>query len=374
LTSLTCNVVAQENSLKINPTGPLNVPLLYEVIKVKDGENHGILPVRYLLNKAKDIKATEGLLALNKTILLDIKICTQSLATCVNPAIESPKYIYLTPNNALMAVEFLDGEMVVVEPRSEFEKIIIEAANKRDGIEYLFYLRKLYSIELKQIDLNSIFEYDFASFLTGADSVNGPIVISQNSSYLDPTTPDGPGEHDIEYCGSEASASFVPEWFPKSCKAHDECYSSGEEKTVCDLGFRDAMNAEASDMTLVNPQFALLMFNMVNTYYSAVTNESPTEWIDDSFDAFCNATTNPAEHAECDDEVGETVEYAGSGNADLPEGAVFTGGYGMGLFPVDGIYSGGLNNSGTLRYSCEIWEFPDGNGGKYYMLKKCVRI
>jgi hypothetical protein len=140
-------VHAEDKPLTIKPTGSLNIPLLYEVVKIEDGEHFGLLPIRYLLPLLKDESDKNALLALNKSIIADIKICVEEVIDCVDLAVESPKYIFQAKITKLVATEFVDGKLVFIEPRNEIEKVLIDAANKDKGIEYLQHLRKLYSTD-----------------------------------------------------------------------------------------------------------------------------------------------------------------------------------------------------------------------------------
>jgi RHS repeat-associated protein len=52
-------------------------------------------------------------------------------------------------------------------------------------------------------------------------------------------------------CGDAKSDAFIPDFFPKSCAAHDLCYEKQLGKTYCDVTFRQDMQRERKDMTIM---------------------------------------------------------------------------------------------------------------------------
>ena len=49
-------------------------------------------------------------------------------------------------------------------------------------------------------------------------------------------------------CGDAKTDAFVPDFFPKSCQAHDACYGGQKGKDACDEAFRNDMQQERPDM------------------------------------------------------------------------------------------------------------------------------
>lgn len=54
-------------------------------------------------------------------------------------------------------------------------------------------------------------------------------------------------------CGDRKSDRFVPDYFPKSCAAHDNCYANQCGKAVCDNNFLRDMRNERPDLPNVVP-------------------------------------------------------------------------------------------------------------------------
>jgi RHS repeat-associated protein len=50
-------------------------------------------------------------------------------------------------------------------------------------------------------------------------------------------------------CGDAKSDAYVPDFFPKSCAAHDDCYGDQRGKALCDANFKRDMKAERPDMS-----------------------------------------------------------------------------------------------------------------------------
>jgi hypothetical protein len=52
-------------------------------------------------------------------------------------------------------------------------------------------------------------------------------------------------------CGDAKTDAFIPDFFPRSCAAHDLCYEKQLGKTYCDATFRQDMQKERKDMTIM---------------------------------------------------------------------------------------------------------------------------
>ncbi|WP_369621296.1 hypothetical protein [Pseudoalteromonas distincta] len=157
-------------------------------------------------------------------------------------------------------------------------------------------------------------------------------------------------------------APSSPEIFPMSCSLHDNCYDSGTAKSVCDLSFQLNMFTEARFLARNDMELYSSLFVARIGYYEAVTHA------DKAFEAYCNATPNPADHAVClpnlSDYLNDNLEH----NDDTNGGTLIGGTH-------DG-YVGGLQtgNYGQhyYSYSCELWRFPDGKGSYYLMQRNCT--
>lgn len=156
-------------------------------------------------------------------------------------------------------------------------------------------------------------------------------------------------------CGTPSSPwsyALIPNFpFEAACDAHDICYTSNRSKSSCDDEFRFNMrnitfqnipsswwvNSSTGAMLLT-----LALSSQAEVYYLAVKN-SPT-----ATNAYCNSTqyTNAAECAP---------------NAPLQGGG--PGGFTNDSYPGMG--------GGSIFQSCELWQFPNGNGGYYYLERNC---
>lgn len=156
--------------------------------------------------------------------------------------------------------------------------------------------------------------------------------------------------------------SNSPDIFPQSCMLHDYCYSSGTtQKAVCDLSFRKNMLAEGKVYANLSPdpgEAYVGFFAAANLYYKAIA------YNDAAFIAFCEASPQNASFPECDpalisylkDNLNEHDDTDGGTQMEPREqrGTVF--GYGINY----------------RSYSCELWRFPNGLGGYYYLFRNCV--
>ncbi len=51
-------------------------------------------------------------------------------------------------------------------------------------------------------------------------------------------------------CGDKKTDRFVPDYFPNSCRAHDECYGAQCPKPSCDSNFLRDMKKERPDLSV----------------------------------------------------------------------------------------------------------------------------
>jgi hypothetical protein len=159
-------------------------------------------------------------------------------------------------------------------------------------------------------------------------------------------------------CGSPASwwsYPFIPDFpFRDACDKHDICYTTDRSKASCDGEFlynmkqrvRELMMAASRAPWIRDPVgvvlFEDLMFWQANRYHGAVVN------LEAAKDAYCAATSasNPPECRTTSSSGGGS--YAGTSTSNVAGGG-----------------------GGTLIQTCELWSFPDGNGGRYFMLRNC---
>ena len=155
-------------------------------------------------------------------------------------------------------------------------------------------------------------------------------------------------------CGSpqQWTYSAIPDFpFEEACNAHDVCYGGTRSKESCDDEFLFRMLDVVETIT---PEFGtvwstILAQKMLKGLfaYQAVLYHNAVKY--GGHDIYCNATQSNS--VECNDEVDlDSGAYVGSENVDIN-------------YPAP--------NNGTIYGSCEIWQFPDGNGGHYYLERNC---
>jgi hypothetical protein len=176
--------------------------------------------------------------------------------------------------------------------------------------------------------------------------------------FLSNSTPNG--------CGSPTdpwSNAVIPNFpYRAACDSHDVCYTSGRSKASCDDEFLFNMN-EIRQQMILSPSFVsplsssvlgIFLFNYVldkqmSLYHQAVST-SPT-----ALAAYCNSGSNGTSAPEC--------IYAANN--------IGTGG--------GGTYIGSNTSRFTSHFAskvitqtCELWRFPDGNNGYYYLQLNCT--
>lgn len=155
-------------------------------------------------------------------------------------------------------------------------------------------------------------------------------------------------------CGSPSepfSYALIPNFpFEAACNAHDNCYTSGRSKGSCDDEFRFNMrntvlqNVAGNWWSSVTGKVVvgLVISSQAEAYYQFVKNHPI------AVTAYCDATQN-TNAAEC------------APNAPLQGGSA--GGYTNDSYPGIG--------GGSIFQSCELWQFPNGDGGHYFLERNC---
>lgn len=155
-------------------------------------------------------------------------------------------------------------------------------------------------------------------------------------------------------CGAEGSSINPPEFiFHDACNAHDICYSSGTAKAVCDATFlADMQSAIVEYLEDANAFEEILMSYLLegvaDVYHYAVDST------DDALEAYCNAVPDKSLTPEC-----QVDNYPDS-----------SGGVHAGTTTSE---SSGMDGT-TYGFSCELWRFPNGNGGHYYITRNCTIV
>jgi len=155
-------------------------------------------------------------------------------------------------------------------------------------------------------------------------------------------------------CGGEGSWAnpIIPQYpFLSACNAHDICYSGSESKAACDTAFlqdmRDIAKVEvANAKNNAHPLARKAVEKMLGALLEAHALASYA--IVDSFgDGFyCGATQNTSSVTCARREVleSEASEFVRENLTDFKRG---------------------------YKVRCELWRFPNGNGGYYYLERNC---
>lgn len=162
-------------------------------------------------------------------------------------------------------------------------------------------------------------------------------------------------------CGTPSHATY--EWIPdqpfvEACNTHDICFGLGLGFQYCNDQFLDDMLNTISIETAIFKAYSIGNVNLVIKVFDYVITELLTKQAQlyhyygsepTAYGVYC------AEHpysSECSSELD---------------------------FENEGEFTGHLSNhtangagSITVIYSCEVWQFPDGNGGKYLLERNCV--
>ncbi|RDV26841.1 hypothetical protein DXV75_07630 [Alteromonas aestuariivivens] len=149
-------------------------------------------------------------------------------------------------------------------------------------------------------------------------------------------------------CGAEGDwfNTVIPQFpFSSACNAHDTCYAGTASKAACDTAFLQDMRniAELKVATLnfdvrAKVLFEALFESQALLYYHAV------DTLGDG--AYCDATQNSSsvECARREALESEASEFVRENITDFGRG---------------------------YKVTCELWKFPDGNGGYYYLEMNC---
>lgn len=169
-----------------------------------------------------------------------------------------------------------------------------------------------------------------------------------------------------EWSGTDWCSSS-PDIFPFACQKHDFCYESGIGKGPCDDMFLQNMFNEISLYMAYNPSDVDTMDELTTIafgYHEAVVHHG------DALTAFCNATPSPNSHDICDSHIADLLDQNDLEHTRDTDGGTYTGGN------AGGEYAGGISptTGGTvvISWSCQIWSFPDGNGGRYLLNRNCT--
>ncbi|MDT0605010.1 hypothetical protein [Thalassotalea castellviae] len=222
-------------------------------------------------------------------------------------------------------------------------KQVFTISNNGKGISNANPIQKIFGYKLIQLLNNTSMNEDTLRNLKLSPENNYiqvPIIVNSSG------TPD--------YC------SGVPEVFPSSCSVHDSCYESGTSKGVCDDGFLENMLVEAQFLSGEDQEVYSALFIARAAYYHGVTH------LDKAFINFCLAT--PGDFPECTSLLADFLKDNLQKTSET-EGGVFTGSMSDGN--MGGLQTGGYGGH-YIHYTCELWQFPDGNGGHYVLERNCI--
>lgn len=302
----------------------------------------GLIPNKLLIHNVK-AKYLNRLTQLEqKTSVDELAYCRNfelSIQECINDINDNTLFLFVIDKGLAYRVSLKNGTLKV-HSSNRIEKILlrkIELLNSAKGWELL-----------SELYISSATTHDVAA------SSN----MSFSTSNFEVPKDEYSSEHEggNDYCGSSGS-EWVPEFFPKSCSNHDNCYASSIAKGVCDDLFYEDMLTEVLSY---DPQARPFYYRMAKIYYETVVHA------DVAFEAYC-VGKNGNTHPECDESLwlkdrlqhtDETISGSYSGSA----GPITTPGVGV--------------NGGTVMFTviCEVWEFPNGKGGTYEMLRNCSYI
>lgn len=303
----------------------------YDAVIEEEGE-FGLIPHKFLIHNVKAAHLNKLSKLENDTSVEQLAYCRNfefSIQECRTQINESTSFLYVVEKGKAYKVS-LKNRKLKVHSTNPIEKILlgkIELLNSAKGWELLseLYVESNMNFSLMNLDTPND---EFPSGHEGGD----------------------------DYCGSSGS-EWVPEYFPRSCSNHDNCYASNTAKGVCDDLFYEDMLTEVLSY---DPQARPFYYRTAKLYYETVVHA------DAAFTAYCKGKSGST-HPECDESLwlkdrlqhtNETLSGSYSGNAD----PIISPGVGI--------------NGGTVTYTviCEVWEFPDGNGGTYELLRNCSYI
>jgi len=167
-------------------------------------------------------------------------------------------------------------------------------------------------------------------------------------------------------CGAENSwsSSVIPNFpFKQACDNHDLCYASNAPKGQCDGIFLQDMKNTAlllgiqfrnnhTTPLILDELLVVVIESTANVFHAAVV------WSETARMAYCESTGNTGA-AICDPLWG-TPEFANYFS--------YNGTFDYNV-SVPSTNSGGGNHPRIV--SCELWQFPNGNGGYYRVYRNC---
>lgn len=152
-------------------------------------------------------------------------------------------------------------------------------------------------------------------------------------------------------CGAEGKwiSNIIPNYpFFEACNNHDICYAGTAAKSICDISFKQDMQQIIDGMLEQAGEWEKILLSKLyesqkNLYYNVVKDSAAAK------SAFCNATQTE-EAPEC-----------------APNEHMAERNHSINLTPK----ASGL---GGIEYTmdCELWSFPNGNGGYYTITKNCT--
>tara|TARA_R110000868_G_scaffold168005_3_gene402591 strand:+ start:795 stop:1292 length:498 start_codon:yes stop_codon:yes gene_type:complete len=123
----------------------LNVAYLLKVVEKTDGDNHGLVPRRLLIQNIKEKLLISQLDELNKNLNLNhISICEEFTPDCINLTDNTPQYIFDSSKPRLIKVKFEDGVLISNSSQSRAEEIFLEKFNAKFQKGYFSFISNLY--------------------------------------------------------------------------------------------------------------------------------------------------------------------------------------------------------------------------------------
>ncbi|MCC2616345.1 hypothetical protein LJ739_08845 [Aestuariibacter halophilus] len=201
------------------------------------------------------------------------------------------------------------------------------------------------------MSLKSAFEQFESNAINQALYKIDPYTTSGSTSYSNRFSP----MNSLGHCGSGfwSSAVLVDYPFESACIQHDNCYSGFSSRYDCDLQFYqnmmlivDQISDELAPETLFGAViFRALFQEKADKFYKGVVYFGEG--------AYCAATQN-TQAQEC---IDPPMTPPSSVLARIEEEHHY-----------DPTYFG----SGFAASNCELWQFPNGLGGFYYMFRNCT--
>lgn len=252
-----------------------------------------------------------------------------------------------------------DGKVVVVNPKNYQAKafdIIFEPmlggsnpvpADLPEGVQEALGMYEELVVELNNFQFNQ-----------ANTQITGSLQQSMTSN-LNPAWR-GASACSANGCGTGWNLYFVQDFpFADACNLHDTCYCSDSPKAACDTAFLENMRNSVQE--LINNNFYIrhnkflhylleISFNTrANVYYQAV-KQAPG-----ALSAYCASNTAESP-GECNSEIMEGTT----------QGEMFT--------TVNHVFKSTGNSNDGINVICELWRYPDGAGGFYYLIQNCISV